>query len=319
MTHPLEALAGEASLLLAISGGPDSTALLLMAAEWSSRPTLFASTVDHALRPESAEEALHVGRLCARLGIPHSILRWEGQKPKTRLSERARQVRYDLLTAEAHRVGARVIVTAHHADDQAETVLFRLARGSGLAGLAGMPARQIRGDIVIARPLLAYRKAELVAFCAVRNVDWVCDSSNENPRFARTRWRRLMPSLAQEGLDSVQLTRLARRASLAELALAEFTQQSGRALGWEAGCCEAQALATLPQEIVRRLLSNALPKAPLAAVERLAEDLLAAIAERRRLLRNVGNQLVSYDGKASVTLCPEPPRRGAHSFTCPNS
>jgi len=170
-TAPLASLRDEPALLLAVSGGPDSTALLLMASEWAEpKPRLFAATVDHGLRPESGAEAAAAAELCARLGVPHATLRWQGRKPTTRLQERAREARYDLLAAHARQVGAGVVVTAHHLDDQAETVLFRLARGSGLAGLAGMAARSRRGAIDIARPLLAIPKADLVALCeAARN------------------------------------------------------------------------------------------------------------------------------------------------------
>ena len=129
------------TLLIAVSGGPDSTALLLMAAEWArrrGRTRIEAATVDHGLRPESAEEAKAVAALCARLGVAHRILQWKGAKPASRLQERAREARYRLLVDHAKAIGADALLTAHHADDQAETVLFRLLRGSGVAGLRGM-------------------------------------------------------------------------------------------------------------------------------------------------------------------------------------
>ncbi len=160
------------------------------------------------------------------LRVPHATLVWEGEKPAARLQERAREARYDLLTAEARRVGAGVIVTAHHLDDQAETVLFRLMRGSGLAGLAGMAARTRRGEVEIARPLLGLGKAELVAFCEARGLAYVSDPSNENPRFARPRLRRLAGALAAEGLDAPALARLARRAAVAEAALVRQTDMA---------------------------------------------------------------------------------------------
>ncbi|MDE3176332.1 MAG: tRNA lysidine(34) synthetase TilS, partial [Pseudomonadota bacterium] len=174
---------------------------MLLAAAWKGAPRLYAATVDHALRAESAAEAANVAALAARLGVPHAILRWEGEKPVAALQERAREARYNLLAQEARRVGARVVVTAHHLDDQAETVLFRLARGSGVAGLAGMAARSRRGGIEIARPLLGLRKAELVALCEANGVGFARDPSNEDDRFARPRLRRLAETLAAEGLD----------------------------------------------------------------------------------------------------------------------
>ncbi|HTZ03200.1 MAG TPA: tRNA lysidine(34) synthetase TilS, partial [Xanthobacteraceae bacterium] len=129
-------------LILAVSGGPDSTALLLLAARWakSNRPApkLLAVTVDHGLRPEAAGEAVQVKRLARRLGVSHRTLYWRGKKPRSGVQEAARNARYRLLANAAKRTGYAHILTAHTLDDQAETVLFRLARGSGLGGLAGM-------------------------------------------------------------------------------------------------------------------------------------------------------------------------------------
>jgi tRNA(Ile)-lysidine synthase len=139
-------LEGLRGLLIAVSGGSDSTALLLLAARWVARlkeqfgraPKLIAVTIDHRLRPDSAREAAAVKRLARSLGVPHRTLRWRGRKPKTGLQEAARDARYRLLASTAVRAGYAHVLTAHTLDDQAETVLFRLARGSGLTGLAGM-------------------------------------------------------------------------------------------------------------------------------------------------------------------------------------
>ena len=129
-------------LILAVSGGPDSTALLWLAARWRARrkhgPTLIAVTVDHGLRPEAAGEARAVKRLAQKLGVAHRTLRWSGKKPASGIQQAAREARYRLLADAARKGGARHILTAHTLDDQAETVLFRLARGSGIAGLRGM-------------------------------------------------------------------------------------------------------------------------------------------------------------------------------------
>ena len=313
---PLDPLRHEPALLLAVSGGPDSTALLLMAAEWAGGPALHAATVDHALRRESAAEAAAVAALCARLGVPHRTLVWHGEKPATGLLERAREARYALLAAEAQRVGAKVVVTAHHLDDQAETVLMRLSRGSGIAGLAGMAARTRRGGIEIARPLLGVPKSELIALCEARGVGYARDPYNADPAFARPRLRRLADTLAAEGLDAPALARLARRAALAEDALAHMTEAAEARLGLvQTGRCEAQALVAEPPEIVRRLLCAAIREPPspdplpLEAMERIAAELVAAISARRRYAANVGSALISYDGRGAVTVGPEPPRR----------
>ncbi|MBA4335440.1 MAG: tRNA lysidine(34) synthetase TilS, partial [Methylobacterium sp.] len=207
-------LAAERSLLVAVSGGPDSVALLALLADWSrepGRPILAAATVDHGLRADSAAEAQGVAALCARLGVAHRILRWEGDKPRSRLQERARAARYGLLAAEAENAGSAVVVTAHTLDDQAETLLMRMARGSGPSGLAGMRGRVVRDGTVLARPLLGVSKARLIATAHARGLAFVEDPSNGDPRFARARWRAVMPLLAAEGLDAERLSLLAGR------------------------------------------------------------------------------------------------------------
>src|SRR5689334_16837146 len=144
----------DARVGLAVSGGPDSLALLLLAAE--ARPlNVEAATIDHALRPESRAEAEMVAGLCERLGIPQTILTatWD-RKPETAIQERARLMRYRLLGEWAVERGLKAILTAHHLDDQAETFLMRLARGAGVRGLAGMrrAARMTGSDVPVVRP-----------------------------------------------------------------------------------------------------------------------------------------------------------------------
>jgi len=317
---PFEALSREAALLLAVSGGPDSTALLLMAAEWAvDRPTpkLFAATVDHGFRAESAAEAERVAALAARLGVSHATLVWEGDKPSARLQERARDARYGLLAAHALAVGAGVVVTAHHLDDQAETVLMRLTRGSGLSGLAGMATRSRRGEIDIARPLLLMLKAELIAICEARGVDYARDPSNADPRFARPRLRAIAEVLAAEGLDAPALARLARRAATVEAALAAKSAEAEARLRLvETGRCDARALAAEPVEIVRRLLTLAMAKVSgadaarisLEAMERIAAELVAADAEACEYAANVAGALIVRDFGGEVRVRPEPAR-----------
>ena len=314
----LAPLGAAKATLIAVSGGPNSTALLLMAAGWAARrgARIFAATVDHNLRPESAAEAAAVAALCERLGVPHATLVWTGPKPSTRLQERAREARYRLLAAHAEAVGADAIATAHHADDQAETVLFRLLRGSGVAGLAGMAAATPRGGVTLVRPLLGVAKADLVAFCLSRGVPFVDDPSNADPAYARTRLRALMGRLADEGLDASGLARLARRAAEADEALARMTAEVEARLG--DGPVDAAALASEPIAIVERVLARRIAavggrdeaRIGLEKIEGLAALLCDAVAEGRALTANVGGALVRLTAKGRLGFTPEPARRG---------
>jgi tRNA(Ile)-lysidine synthase len=270
----LESLRG---LLLAVSGGSDSTALLVLAARWAKGlkkrlkrpPRLIAVTIDHGLRPESAREAAVVKRLARRLGVPHRTVRWRGKKPKAGLQEAARNARYRLLAQAATAAGYEHILTAHTLDDQAETVLFRLARGSGLTGLAAMahaspiPAGRDT-PIFLVRPLLRVGKERLVATLKAAGIDHSEDPTNRDPRFARTRLRSLMPHLAREGLDARSLSRLAARMRRAEATI-EFAVAAARAAlapgPWrERGpiVFETVRFSDLPNEVALRLLGRAI-------------------------------------------------------------
>src|SRR6185437_6944278 len=175
-----ERLAKFDRVVLAVSGGPDSMALLILAAEWQARrgnatPLVSVATVDHGLRVESAAEAEFVGREARRLGLTHASLPWTGAKPATGIADAARNARYRLLDAHARSFGgSRVaVVTAHHLDDQAETFAMRLARGAGVDGLAAMRSERTLLDgssVMLVRPLLAFPKSRLIATLAARGV-----------------------------------------------------------------------------------------------------------------------------------------------------
>ncbi|HEY1783302.1 MAG TPA: tRNA lysidine(34) synthetase TilS [Roseiarcus sp.] len=306
------------TLLIAVSGGPDSTALLLMAAEWAKRrgkTRIEAATVDHGLRAESAGEAKTVAALCARLAVPHRILQWKGAKPATRLQERAREARYRLLVDHAKAIGADALMTAHHADDQAETVLFRLLRGSGVTGLRGMDLVTARDGMTLARPLIALKKRDLVAFANARGAPFIDDPSNVDPRFARTRLRALLARLGEEGLEAGALDRLARRARETEEALAHMTAEVELRIGSE-GALDARALFTAPIAIGRRIVARRIAEAGgrdasrigLEKIEALAQSLSEALKERRAYAANVGGALVRLTAKGRLTFAPEPPR-----------
>ena len=221
------------ALILAVSGGPDSTALMLLAARWRSAlkrgPKLIAVTVDHGLRPEAKREALAVRKLARSLRIEHRTLRWTGRKPKTGIQEAARAARYRLLAGVSRKAKFSPILTAHTRDDQAETVLFRLMRGSGIGGLAGMRIGNLlpgfeAEKIELFRPLLELPKSRLIATLDAAKISYAEDPTNRDPRFARPRLRRLMPELAAEGLTAGRLARLASRAGRAEAALYDAVQ-----------------------------------------------------------------------------------------------
>ena len=252
-------LAAAGKLVLAVSGGPDSVALMLLARRWSGNAAASVATIDHGLRAASRAEAEQVGQWAAALGFRHALLHWEGEKPRTRLQEQARLARYSLLSHHARSIGAAGIVTAHHADDQAETVLFRLARGSGVAGLSGMRAVSVRDGLKLWRPLLGVAKPELVGVCEAAGHPYLLDPSNHNTAFARVRLRGLASLLAQQGLTNGRLAKLAERAAAVEDALDASVQRARaawhceRSAGYFSG--DARFLAGQPEEIARRLLT----------------------------------------------------------------
>jgi tRNA(Ile)-lysidine synthase len=198
-------IAPGARIGVAVSGGPDSIALLLLAA--AARPDMVeAATVDHALRSGSRDEAEMVGRLCERLGISHHILTAEwSQKPQTAIQEHAREARYRLLSAWASERQLDAIVTAHHLDDQAETLVMRLMRGAGVRGLAAMrPLSTVpTSGLPLLRPLLGWRRFELAQICASAGLVPAADPSNEDEQFERVRVRRALADA--DWLDATSL------------------------------------------------------------------------------------------------------------------
>jgi tRNA(Ile)-lysidine synthase len=317
-----------ASVVLAVSGGPDSMALLLLAAGWrdtlGAPPQLLAVTIDHGLRPESAAEAEAVAGAALRLGVCHRTLRWAGPKRATGLQAAARTARYELLAAAGREAGARQILTAHTLDDQAETVLFRLARGSGLTGLAGMATvTRLAGGLELVRPLLGLPKARLVATLAAADVSFTVDPSNADPRFARARLRRIMPVLAAEGLTAARLAALARRAGRAEAALEAAADAAERQLtvsepGAARMALRAEGFFALPPEISLRLLGRAVTRLSsgrmaLGKLEVLATALADAAAEPGggRFRRTLAGAVVTLGRDGAVVIEPAPPRRTA--------
>ena len=190
------------------------------------------------MRPEARTEAEGVAAAAARLGLPHAILTWTGPKPKTRIQERAREARYALLGAHAREIGATHLLTAHHADDQAETILFRLGRGSGPGGLAGMKRESpLAPGLVLARPLLGLTKAQLTSICQEAGHAFADDPSNHDKSYARVKLRAEHEAIARLGLDTPTLVRLGARLARAEDALEAEARRCSALAGaaWESG------------------------------------------------------------------------------------
>jgi tRNA(Ile)-lysidine synthase len=304
LEHLFEVLNRASGIVAAVSGGPDSTALMHLLARWhaaGSRPPVHVATVDHGLRPEAAEEAAFVAREAAALGLPHRILTWTGDKPRTGIQEAAREARYRLLVDYAH--------------DQAETVMMRLARGSGLSGLAGMRRETDRHGIPHVRPLLDWPKATLLDLCRGCGWRYVDDPSNADERYARVRWRRLMPLLAAEGLDAERLARLAERVAQADEALdLQALERAGPVL--EGGNLSFQAgiLANEPFEIALRIMERAiattgLENSRLHRLEACTERLREAVRAGEALHLTIAGALVRLDRSGPISIGPEPLRR----------
>jgi len=245
---------------LAVSGGPDSLAMLLLAA--AARPgCVECASVDHSFRPESRSEAEMVGTVCARLGVPHEIMKvgWH-DPPATAIQERARNERYRLLGFWAEERGLRALVTAHHADDQAETFLMRLSRGSGVHGLSGMRPRSVAPgtEIRLLRPLLAWRRDELENVCAAANLTPAIDPSNADSRFERVRVRNALAD--SQLLDAEAIARSAAHLRDADAALDWAARAEWSRIVRERHGAISFSPGDVPGEILRRVVSRAVRK-----------------------------------------------------------
>jgi tRNA(Ile)-lysidine synthase len=327
-------LADFPSLILAVSGGPDSTALMVLAARWRKRlkqgPKLVAVTVDHGLRPEAKREALAVKKLARSLRIEHKTLRWTGAKPKSGIQEAARAARYRLLGGVALKADKAPVLTAHTQDDQAETVLFRMMRGSGVAGLAAMRAGNLLPGyedqkLSLFRPLLGVPKSRLTATLKAAKISYANDPSNRDPRFARPRLRELMPQLAAEGLTSERLARLASRVSRVEWTLHQVLNSALLKFApgpWPANgpiALEADQFNDLPEEVALRMLERIINwvgnegPAELGKLETLFAALAVAMETHpRRFRRTLAGAVVTL-AKERITIELAPARRAGLS------
>jgi tRNA(Ile)-lysidine synthase len=280
---------------IAVSGGPDSLALLALAA--AARPGLVeAATVDHALRPESRDEAAMVAKSAKTLGVPHRTLTVEwARKPESAIQERARIERYRLLGAWVREQGLHALVTAHHLDDQAETFMMRLARGAGVGGLAGMRrlAPVPGSDLALLRPLLGWRRAELEQICTEFGLTPVDDPSNADEQFERVRVRR-----GHAGAGWINSRAVANSAQ--NLAEADGALRWASSRAWERSVTENDEglvfiPGDMPREIRRRIV--------LRAITKLATEGGANELRGRELDRVLG--ALAAGGKATVrgVLC----------------
>jgi tRNA(Ile)-lysidine synthase len=317
------------AIVLAISGGPDSVALMWLMARWrralTRGPRLIAVTVDHGLRTEAAREARDVKRLAKSLDLPHQTLRWTSTKPRTGLPAAARAARYRLLAQAARKHGATHVLTAHTRDDQAETLLMRMLRGSGIAGLAAMARESERDGVRLARPLLDISKSRLIATLNKAKIDFADDPTNRDTGFTRPRLRAIMPVLAEEGGDARNLARLAARLARANAAVEVLTDGAARYLalrdreashaGFDANAFDAIAFAAIPEEIRLRLLKRAIDRvghegpAELGKVETLLAALDRAVAAGRpKLKQTLAGAVIGVIG-GRIRVEPAPPRR----------
>lgn len=239
-------------------------ALCLLARDWAAARdgALTALTVDHGLRPEAADEARQVGRWLRVRHIRHVVLRRQGPRPRADIQAAARAARYDLLTGWCRANAVLHLLLAHHQEDQAETLLLRLARGSGVDGLAGMPAIAERDGVRLLRPLLTVPRDRLRATLQACRQDWIEDPSNLDPAYARVRMRALLPPLAREGLTAERLAATAGRLGEARAALESgVTDLLARAAALYPAGYVTLALAPLraaPREIGMRALARCL-------------------------------------------------------------
>lgn len=317
-----------APVALAVSGGADSMALMHLVAEWLAEPDRAAPrnsptpvivlTVDHGLRPEAAGEAAFVAQHAAALGLPHATLVWDDPKPSAGLQSAARAARYRLMSELLERefrqgrvTSKRAIVTGHHADDQAETFLMRLARGSGLDGLSGMRTMErmsagfgtFDSGYTILRPLLDMPKARLMAMLAARGLPWREDPSNRSADSERVRMRRVLAHLDTLGIASHRIARSAHRLARARTAvMADVAEVAGRTTRLNGGLfaeIDPLLLAQAPDEIQVRIFAALLQAfGGVAAPARLSQ-IEALVA---RLHPPGGVSGVDASGRGAATL-----------------
>ena len=282
-------------IAVAVSGGSDSLALLFLLAKWANAQGkyLHCLTVDHALRAASRDEALVVGKHCAKLGIPHDILTWGGEKPTTGLSNAARDARYELMAERCLALGVFDLVLGHQRDDQAETLLMRLSRSDqGGRGLAGMPFKteyrtDLNDQITLHRPLLGLARADLQGFLSARAVKWVSDPTNDNDAYERVRTRSMLGNneiLSEQLLAYAKVS--ARYRSAMSLEVAWFISKYVGRIRFGGLVLDKAALKALPEPVAVLVLQTLLSVIG-------GRDYLPSVADVLRVLEGIGGQTLA--------------------------
>jgi tRNA(Ile)-lysidine synthase len=262
-TDPIERIAGHFAetppddLAVAVSGGSDSTALLIALSDWQGGPRLHVVTVDHGLRPEARDEIAAVAALCAELGLSHEVLHWTWDGAGNLMAE-ARAARYRLMADWAKGRGIADVALGHTRDDVAETLVMRLSRGAGLDGLSAMRPRVLRQGVTFHRPFLELARDDLRAMLRKRGIGWSEDATNSDPAYDRARVRLALTTLE---LDTAQLARTAAQLAEARDALGEVAAWLAEAMvHFDEGdiLIEAARWREQPRDIRRRLLLAAL-------------------------------------------------------------
>jgi tRNA(Ile)-lysidine synthase len=287
-------------IAVAVSGGADSMALLRLVAGWRlegvGKTDVTVLTVDHGLRAGSRDEAAMVARVAESLGLRHAILTWTRDARRSGgLQAQAREARYDLMAAYCHAHDIPALVTAHHLDDQAETFLMRLGRGSGLDGLAAIPEESVWSGIIVLRPVLDVPKTRLAATLIAAGLNWAEDPSNADQRFERARVRAGGDALAKLGLTPEALARSAHRLRRARAALDEsaerFLAEQGAMSEAGYGLIARDALLAASEEIALRALARVVAavggRAKPLRLSKL-EALLASLANSPKTAHTLG-------------------------------
>jgi len=309
---------------LAVSGGPDSLALMLLAAEYARangvEERMIVYSVDHGLRPEAAQEVDFVLTAAGQRGLPARGLHWEGAKPTTGIQVAARQARYRLIGRAMVEDGVEILVTAHHLGDQAETVLMRLAHGSGVEGLRGMDYFSEVDGVAIVRPLLGVDPVVLAQVVKSAGLTPIGDPSNLDQDYERVRWRHALPQFAALGLDARRIARFADRMRDAEQAISAMAVEIERAIETDTGSrrIAARLVQQVPRAVAVKVMTRMLREVggkprphDLARIEGITELLRTGTALKRTSLHGC---LLSSDGE-TIVVEREPGRRARTAQT----